>query len=142
MTAAKAIVLVVVGSTCLVLCGCGLLSGGRTCDQGCSNPLQATAKILSNRLDRLNPDDVQVLADLVIQAAGAQIPAVTNEQAAAVISFLRANNITTIEQLQELIDEAEQNPSVLVIPDDVLAVLQAIAANQDLYVQAAQQQEI
>lgn len=134
-------VLIVLGSMSMLVCGCGL-PAGRTCDQGCSNPLQAAGKIVADDLGGLNPDDVQVLTDIAIQVTGIQIPAVTNEQAAAVVSFLSANGITTIESLQAKIEEARANPDVIVIPDDVRAVLEAIAANPEAYVGAVQQFEI
>jgi hypothetical protein len=87
----------------------------------------------------LNPDDVQVLTDLAMQVSGVAFPEVTNEQAAAVVSFLQANGITTLQSLQAKIAQAEADPSSIVIPDDVLAVLQQIAANPDAYINAVQQ---
>jgi hypothetical protein len=112
---------------------------GRTCNQGCSNPVQAATKLAGSNLAALNPDDVQVLADLATQISGAPFPAVTDDQAAAVISFLKANNVNTVEDLQALIEQAQANPDILVIPDDVWAVLEAIAANPDAYINAAGQ---
>jgi hypothetical protein len=126
----------------LCVCGCGVLfpmPGSRTCDQGCSTPGQAVGKILSDNLGGLNPDDVQVLADMATQVSGLQVPQVTNEQAAAVVSFLQANGISTIEDLQAKIAEAEANPDSVVIPADVLSVLEAIAANPDAYLNVANQ---
>ncbi len=135
MAAQRAVLCVVLGSVGVLLCSCGVvpLPGGRTCDQGCSSVALATGKILANNLAALNPDDVQVLTDLAIQISGVNIPAVTNEQAAAVISFLQANGITTIESLQAVIAEAQTNPDAVVIPQDVLDVLEALAANPEAY---------
>lgn len=137
----KSVVLwVVIGAVGLLACGCSLsLPGSRTCDQGCSDPVQATSKILGNDVGGLNPDDVQVLTDLAMQVSGVAFPEVTNEQAAAVVSFLQANGITTLQSLQAKIAQAEADPSSIVIPDDVLAVLQQIAANPDAYINAVQQ---
>jgi hypothetical protein len=134
--AKKAAGVVAWGWVGLCVCGCGVLfpmPGSRTCDQGCSSTAQAVGKILADNLQALNPDDVQVLADLAVQISGIQIPAVTNEQAGAAISFLRANGITTLESLQAKIEEAEVNPGAVVIPPDVLAVLEAIAADPTAY---------
>lgn len=108
--------------------------GTRTCDGGCSTPAQATGKLLSNNLGGMNQDDVQVLGDLAIEIAGANIPAVTNEQGDAVVSFFQANNINTIQDLEEVVHKAEEEGiEAIEIPEDVLAVLEAIAANQDQY---------
>lgn len=140
MDAKKAALCVVLGSVGLVVLGCGLIPmPGRTCDQGCSSPALAAGKILTNNLGGLNADDVQVLADLATQFAGLDLPAVTNEQAAAVVSFMQANGITTIESLQAKIEEAQENPGSVVIPPDVLAVVEAIAANPEAYAGAAEQ---
>ena len=139
MDAKRIVALLTVGFVSLLLCGCGLVSAGRTCDQGCSNPVQAAAKIAGNNLGSLNADDVQVLADLATQVSGAAIPSVTNEQAAAVISFLQANGINTIADLQALIAQIEADPTSVEIPDDVLAVIQAIAADPDAYIEAAEE---
>ncbi len=135
---ARRMTLVAVSCAVVLLCGCGLPLG-RTCDQGCSNAVQAGAKLAGNNLGSLNPDDVQVLADLATQVAGVSIPTVTNEQAAAVVSFIKANGITTIASLQALIAQAEADPNSVVIPDEVRAVIEAIAANPDAYVTAAEE---
>ena len=120
----KLLVLSVLGScTLLLLAGCPSFDE-RTNNQGGSNQVQAATKLLSNQLGSLNPDDVQVLADIATQASGAtNVPQVTDEQAAAVVSFLAANNIQTIEDVQRLID----NPQGVVVPPDVQSVLETIA---------------
>jgi hypothetical protein len=136
MVAKKAALVVAWAAVGPWVCGCGVLFpalASRTCDQGCSTTAQAIGKILADNIGGLNPDDVQILADLAVQISGVDIPAVTNAQAAAVIEFLRANGITTLESLQAKIDEAEMNPGALVIPPDVLSILQALAANPEAY---------
>jgi hypothetical protein len=105
----------------------------RTGNQGGSNLLQAVGKLLSNRLGTLNPDDIQVLADAAVQIGGVNIPPVTDEQAAAVVSFINANQITTVESLEEMVHRGEQDIDSIVIPDDVREVLEAIAGNIEQY---------
>ncbi len=136
MVAKKAALVAAWGLVGLLICGCGLLFpmfGGRTCDQGCSTTAQAVGKIVSNNLGGLNPDDVQVLVDLAEQVSGVNIPAVTNDQAKAVVEFLQANGVTTVESLQGKIEQAQTDPNSIIIPEDVLAVLEAIAANPEAY---------
>ena len=136
MAAKKAALVVAWGVLSLGVGGCGVLFpmfGSRTCDQGCSSNTQAIGRILSNDFGGLNPDDVQILTDMAMQVSGVHIPAATNAQAAAVVSFLHANGITTLESLQAKIEEAQTNPGALIIPPDVLAVLQALAANPEAY---------
>ena len=136
MVAKRAAAVMVWGTVGVWMCGCGVLFpmfGSRTCDQGCSSTAQAVGKIVSNNLGGLNADDVQILADLALEVTGVQIPEVTNEQGAAVVSFLRANGITSLETLGAKIAEAEADPGAVVIPADVLSVLEAIAANPEAY---------
>jgi hypothetical protein len=132
MIAKKAGLVVAWSAAGLLLCGCGFLFpmfGSRTCDQGCSSTVLAVGKVVTDNLGSLNPDDVQVLGDVAEQVTGVKIPAVTNQQGAAVVSFLHANGIKDVETLQAKIEEAETNPESIVIPPDVQAVLEAIAAD-------------
>jgi len=110
----------------------------RTGNQGGSTPLQATTKVLSNNLGALNPDDVQVLADLATQFTGADIPPVTDDQAAAAVTFMQANDIDTFEDIEQTIRDAEEDPDSIVIPDEVLEVLQTIIQNPEAYQNAAE----
>jgi hypothetical protein len=134
----KSAVVALLTVTALALTGC-LGMSGRTGNQGGSNILQATAKLAADNLSGLNPDDIQVLADLAMDFANIDIPEVTDEQAAAVVSFLEANNVTTIASLQALIQQAEEDPESIVIPDDVRAVIEAITADPSAYIDALSQ---
>ncbi len=123
-------------ATLLALGGCPL-PGGRTCNQGCSNVPQAISKITSDRLGDLNPDDIQILADLAVQYADVNLPPVTDEQAAAAVTFLADNGVSTLAELQALIRQAEADPNSVVISPDVQAVIDQIVANPDAYIGAA-----
>lgn len=125
----------------VILGGCIAAPLTRTGNQGGSNPLQAVNKVLANRLGELNPDDVQVLSDLVFELAGIDLPPVDDELAAAVISFLRANRVETLEDLRALIRLAEQDPAAIVIPDDVRRVVEALIADLGIYEQVAREAE-
>lgn len=129
MFARKLAVVTLLGSvTLLLFTGC-FATDERTQNQGGSDPIQATTKLLSDQLGTMNPDDVQVLADLTTQIGGTALPQVTDVQAQAVIDFMKANNINTIEDVQKKIDQAQTNPNSIVIPDDVKTVLEGIIAN-------------
>jgi hypothetical protein len=131
--------MVVVGTSLIVLLsGCMAMPTSRTSNQGGSNLIQATTKIAQDNVGTLNADDVQVLADLVTDLVGIDIPEVTDEQAAAVISFISANHLSTIANVEDLIRTAQEDPDAVVIPDDVRAVLEAIAADPSVYITAFQ----
>lgn len=109
--------------------GCALpFQDTRTSNQGGSNLLQATSKVATERLDTLNPDDVQLLADLATQASGAELPQVTDEQAAAVVEFIADNGVVTTGDLQSLFEQAEADPSSIVIGEEVRGVLIQLGA--------------
>ncbi len=105
-------------ATLALLTGC-VAPDERTSNQGGSSPTQAMAKLASDRIDTLNPDDIQVLADLATQQAGVDIPEVTDDQAAAVVDFLAENGIATTEDLVALIHAVEEDPDSIVIPDEL-----------------------
>ncbi len=123
-------------ATLSLLTGCFSMPWDRLGNQGGSNIVSALGKLVDDNLGGLNPDDVQVLTDLAIEYSGVNIPSVTDEQAAAVVSFLQANGITTIASLEDLIRRAEQDPDSVIIPDDVRQVLEAIAADPSAYIDA------
>ncbi len=136
MSARKLLVFGVSGLL-IVAAGCFSMPSSRTGNQGGSSVPGAVAKITTDQLGALNPDDVQVLTDLAMQVTGAHFPPVTDEQAAAVISFMQANNITNRATLQALIERAQANPNSVVIPDDVRQVLEQIAADPSAYIEGA-----
>lgn len=130
------------GLTLTCSTGCFSLPWERTGNQGGSSPAQAIAKILSNNIGGLNPDDIQVLADLATQFSGADLPQVTDEQGQAVVDFIAANGITTLQSIQTLIARARENPDSVVIPDSVREVIEAILSNPDAYIRAIDQYQI
>jgi hypothetical protein len=113
----------------VLVCGCALpFQDARTSNQGGSNVLQATSKVATDRLDTLNPDDVQLLADLATQASGEDLPEVSDDQAAAVVQFISDNGVVTTGDLQELFAQAEADPSSIVIGEEVRGVLIQLGA--------------
>ena len=127
------------GASLLSLGGCP--TNSRTCNQGCSNMAQATSKVMSDQIGSLNPDDVQVLADMAIQYAGVDFPPVTDEQAAAVVTFLSDNDVQTIADAQALIRQAEADPDSIVISDEVRQVVEQLIADPSAYINAVNEFE-
>lgn len=132
MSATKLIAFSLLGCvSVLMLGGCPTDTGsGRLCNQPgpeCATIISAGLKIVQDRLDLLNPDDIQVLSDTAIEASGAAITPLTDDQAQAVVNVMTANNITTIASLQAVILQAQQDPSSVNISAADLAILIQIA---------------
>ena len=133
MFAQKVIAITLIGlATVVWLGGCPPTGdGGRLCNQPgpvCSTLVSAGAKVLTNNLGGLNPDDIQVLSDTAIEASGANVPQLTDEQAAAVVNVMIDNNIKTIQDLQDVIIQAQTNPGSVNISAADLEVLMQLAS--------------
>lgn len=127
MNTRKLIAMSVLSYSLLLLLGCpSLYLDPRTSNQGGSNPIQAIGKLAMNRLDLLNPDDVQVLTDIAIAVTDSAAPPVEDEQAAAVISFMQAHNLDTFEDVEAIIEQAETEPGSIVIPEEVRLVFEQL----------------
>jgi len=82
----------------------------RTSNQGGSNLISLGMKLGNNDLGGMNPDDWQVLTDnlpqfatlLGIDTGGITLPAMSDEEAAALDAFLEANGVASIEDLDNL----------------------------------------
>lgn len=99
--------------------GCAAGPGG-------GNLISAAAKIAFGRVSTLTPNEVQVLVEAVNQNNPEHVAvAVDDAQAAAAVSFLKANDVNTIQDLQNLIDAVQNDPNSVVIPDAVLALIAA-----------------
>jgi len=121
------------GASLILLTGCFSMPWSRTGNQGGGTIVTASTKLLSDNLGAINPDEVQLLADAATQIAGISVPAVTDEQAAAVVTFLADNGITSFDSLQEVIRQAERDPTSIVISEEVMDVLQTLAGNANQY---------
>ncbi|RMF80653.1 MAG: hypothetical protein D6744_08000 [Planctomycetota bacterium] len=98
----------------------------RTSNQGGGNIITAGAKVAGGNISSLTPDEVQVLADKVASnTTDLDIPELTDEQAAAAVDFLVANDVNTIEDVQNLIEQAEQDPTSIEIPDSIQELIDA-----------------
>jgi hypothetical protein len=110
----------------------------RTCNAyGCSDPAQAVTKIAENRLDDLNPADVQVLGEVVERVGAVNLPALTAEQAWAVVQLIETLGITTFDSIEPAIRAAQADPNLIAQLDPgALAILLEMAQNPDAWVAA------
>ncbi len=94
--------------------GCPALVASRTSNQGGGNILTVGAKLGSDSIGTLNPDEWQILTDnaaTIAQQYGANlggigsIPSLTDAEAAAVVTLLDENGVNTFNDLQLLADD-------------------------------------
>lgn len=128
MFARKLLVVTALGSiTLLAVAGCfmGPTPASRTGNQGGSTPVSLGVKLLNIQqgtagLTSLNPDDLQLMADLAEDISGIEIPDVSDELAAAAVAIIEANNLNSFEDLAAL---EGTDPEDIIIPEDVQEVL-------------------
>ncbi len=126
----KSISLFVAVSASLLIAGCPTAAVDRTNNQGGGTIVTAGAKIASGKIGTLTPDELQLMHDKAIELNPelAAAPELTDEQAEAAVEFLDANDLETLDDVVELIEEASDNPDTVVIPDSVQAVLEGIVS--------------
>lgn len=96
-----------------------------TNNQGGSTPISLGIKLVdisqgTATLTDLNPDDLQLMAQLAEEISGVDLPDVSDELAAAAVALIAANNLETFDDLANLKD---MDPADVVIPDGVEEVL-------------------
>lgn len=122
----------------LNLAGCPL-ADSRLSNQGGGTVFTALAKVTGEKLAQLNPDELQILADTVSDLSDQVEINLTDEQAAAAIDFLAANNLNSFPEVEAFIAEAEQNPGSVVIPDSLQALIDSGVSVEDIV--AAEQRD-
>lgn len=136
MLVRKTVVLCTLGTLGLgLLTGCFFPAAVGEEFQGGSSVTQAGTKFLNDRWDTMNPDDIQMLPIIAEQFGftdGADLPDITDDQAQAIVDFIEANGIVTLEDLQQVVEQAADDPTSVVIPDSVRDVLLELAGSGDL----------
>ena len=107
-------------ATLVSLGGCPLIQT-RTNNQGGGNLITAGVKLASDNVGGLTADEIQIVTDFAISQQSLPIEALTDAQAGAIVTFLDDNNVNTVEDVQNLIND----PTSIVISEEVLAVLQS-----------------
>ena len=134
MRARKLVVVCLCGAVMLTLCGCGPLPWSRTGNQGGSTITTLAPKVIgiaqnTTSFQALNPDDFQLMTDLVGQYTGGNIPAVSDDLAQATVDLIAANGVDDFDDLAELARQLADDPDSLVIPDTVTDEVLAEFAN-------------
>lgn len=108
-------------AACANLGGCPMAS---TCNESdLLAVIPALQKINDCGLKELTSCDVLVLANAVETFADDVQLDITTEDADAVVEFIHANDLSCLEDIEQLLTEAIQNPGSVVIPDSVFELL-------------------
>ncbi len=103
----------------------GCMSGGSSG----GNIFTATAKIAGGSMTTLTGTEVQILASTAEEFAASQGEvvdlALSDEQADVIVEFLVVNQIDTVQDLQAVIEQAQEDPDSIVIPDGALELFSA-----------------
>lgn len=125
MLARKSLLLAVVATLGLTqLAGCPV-GDPRTGNQGGGSVISAALKLANGTLTSLTPDEIQLVTDLVSDLNPDIDVVINDDQAEAAVDFLVANNVNSIEDIQALIAQAENDPNSLTIPASIEALIEA-----------------
>lgn len=129
MLAVRKVVLGVLSASVLLsIAGCPVAATeSRTNNQGGGSLITAGAKILGQNMSTLTADEIQILADKAAEFAPADKQeqlTLSDEQAAAVTDFIDANGVDSVSDLEALIQQAEDDPGSIVIPESVLDLIE------------------
>lgn len=102
-------------------------SAGRTENQGGSTLAQARQIIVDDRWDLLNPDDVQILTDLVVSTNGLADAPITDEEAAAFVAMLEKYDVSTRRLFENVVQTNAKFPVLVPISAAEKAVVDILA---------------
>lgn len=124
----------------------GVVTLGGCVDPDVSNLISAGAKLASNPSDPpigdLTTGEILAISHNLPQLAAqfptlgitpeqvASVPQLTDEQAAALVEFLDANNVDSVSELQALILQASQGGTI-VIPESLRQLLESMGYETD-----------
>ncbi len=98
---------------------------------GCfgDNILSATAKLLGGQISQLTPAEIQILNEAVLGVIASQNPGftptpLTQPQAAALVSFFKANNINSFEDFERLKQQVADDPNAIQGLDELAAAFE------------------
>jgi hypothetical protein len=117
-------ILTVVAAILIVLTSC-MASPDRLSNQGGGTVLSAVAKVASDDLTSLTPDEIQLLAEGVEDLLpDIDLPPLTDEQAQAVVDLLDEFDLDSLDDVAVFIEQVSQG-QVDIDPDviDILAGL-------------------
>jgi hypothetical protein len=107
-----------------------LFVSDRTANQGGGSVMSAIGRIHGGALDQLTPDEVQIMADLLIGVLPGVDRMWTDAEAERVVAFLQTQNIQTLDQAEDLLAVAQDDPDAFPFPsalEQLLADLDSLS---------------
>lgn len=102
--------------------GCGANAG----NGGGGNIITAASKVVFGTMSKLTPDEIQILVEAVNQSNLSNVDVTIDDaQSAAAADFLKANDVNTIQDIQQLVSDIENDPNSVVVPPAVVALIAA-----------------
>lgn len=116
------------GSALLWLTGCPF-GNTRTTNQGGGTVITAASKVVGGRMTSLTPDEIQIVSDAISDLSPDVSLFIGDDEAAAAVDFLQANNLNSIEDIAAFAEQAANDPSGVVIPE---SLIQLVGSGVDL----------
>jgi len=112
---------------CQVVLGCAALLSVAGCPQAAppENAVTWGIKAATGALTDTTSREWQAVAEKIDAQTPQVDVALTDEQAQAIVDFVKANNLDTIQNIRDLVQDAQADPTVLLeieIPDSVMAL--------------------
>ena len=101
----------------------GALITGCMFAQPAENEVTWAMKAATNQLTNTTPREWQAIVEVIDQAVPEADLTLTDEQAQAIVDFIQANDLNSIQEIVDLVQQVQEDPSLideLVIPDSVL----------------------
>lgn len=89
------------------------------------NAVTWCVKAATGQLSEATPNEWQAVADKIDERTPQVDISLTDEQAEALADFIQANDLNTIDQIVDLVEQGQQDPNAiddLVIPDSAAAL--------------------
>ena len=109
-----------------------LFVADRTANQGGGTVLSAIQKIKGDALDTLTPDEVQIVTDFLANLLGDADRQLTDEEADAIVQFLRIQQIQTTDQAEEFAQSAKDDPDAIGLPPALESLLENLKGLESL----------
>ena len=93
------------------------------------NELTWALKAANGQLSQTTANEWVAVANTISQAVPGVDVSLTEEEAQAIVDFLVANDVDTIDDLVALIEQAQADPGSIEIPDSVMTLFGEAAAD-------------
>ena len=128
MTPASTIALTLAASLLISVTGCPF-GNTRTTNQGGGTIVTAAGKVVAGQMTGLTPDEIQIVSDTISDLSPDLSLFIGDNEAAAAVDFLRANNLNSIEDIAAFAEQVANHPSGAVIPE---SLIQLVSSGVDL----------